>query len=82
MREIAFLDRFQISPYGLCDVKVLNSGVTLPGINIEFETETFSFLKLHGSVVIQGPDADELCARLKLDRPRKDVAAVRASRFK
>ena len=44
------MDRFQISPYGLYDVKVLNSGVTLPGINIEFQPETFSFLKLHGSV--------------------------------
>jgi hypothetical protein len=29
---------------------VLNSGVTLPGVNIEFEPENFSFLKLHGSV--------------------------------
>ena len=48
--EIAFLDRFQISPYGLYDFKVLNSGVTLSGVEIEFEPETFSFLKLHGSV--------------------------------
>ena len=48
--EMAFLDRFQISPYGLYDIKVLNSGVTLPGIDIEFEPENFSFLKLHGSV--------------------------------
>src|SRR6266481_19111 len=48
--EIAFLDRFKIEPYGLYDVRVLNSGVTLVGINIEFEPEAFSFLKLHGSV--------------------------------
>lgn len=48
--EMAFLDRFQISPYGLYDIKVLNSGVTLPGIDIEFEPDNFSFLKLHGSV--------------------------------
>jgi hypothetical protein len=50
MFEIAFLDRFQIKPYGLYDIKVLNSGVTLPGVQIEFEPENLSFLKLHGSV--------------------------------
>lgn len=48
--EIAFLDRFDIDNYGLYDIKVLNSGVTLPGVEIEFEQENFSFLKLHGSV--------------------------------
>lgn len=50
--EMAFLDRFSasIDGYGLYDVSVLNSGVTLPGVKIEFTPEAFSFLKLHVSV--------------------------------
>ncbi|HEV3210584.1 MAG TPA: hypothetical protein VGY91_09995 [Chthoniobacterales bacterium] len=48
--EMAFVDRFIFSGYGLYDVRVLNSGVTLEGINIKFTPEAFSFLKLHGSV--------------------------------
>jgi len=44
------LDRFRITPYGLYDVRVLNSGVTLPGHKIVFKPESFSFLKLHGTV--------------------------------
>ena len=47
--EIAFLDRFNISGYGLYDVRVLNSGLTLSG-KIDFKPESFSFLKLHGTV--------------------------------
>ena len=48
--EMAFVDRFNFAGYGLYDMRVLNSGVTLEGINIEFTPEAFSFLKLHGSV--------------------------------
>jgi hypothetical protein len=48
--EMAFVDRFNFAGYGLYDVRVLNSGVTLEGVNIEFTPEAFSFLKLHGSV--------------------------------
>ena len=48
--EMAFVDRFNFTGYGLYDVRVLNSGVTLEGVNIEFTPEAFSFLKLHGSV--------------------------------
>ncbi len=48
--EIAFLDRFNIQNYSLYDVRVLNSGLNLPGTEIEFDQESFSFLKLHGSI--------------------------------
>jgi len=47
---MAFVDRFNFTNYGLYDIKVLNSGVNLPGVEIEFTPEAFSFLKLHGSV--------------------------------
>jgi hypothetical protein len=48
--EMAFVDRFNFAGYGLYDVRVLNSGVTLEGVNVVFTPEAFSFLKLHGSV--------------------------------
>lgn len=48
--EMAFVDRFNFIGYGLYDVRVLNSGITLEGVNIVFTPEAFSFLKLHGSV--------------------------------
>src|SRR5882762_6700821 len=48
--EIAFLSRFNIQNYSLYDVRVLNSGLNLVGVEIELEPESFSFLKLHGSV--------------------------------
>jgi hypothetical protein len=48
--EAAFMERFNIQNYSLYDVRVLNSGLNLPGVDIEFEPESFSFLKLHGSV--------------------------------
>lgn len=47
---MAFVDRFNFAGYGLYDLRVLNSGVTLEGVNVVFTPEAFSFLKLHGSV--------------------------------
>jgi hypothetical protein len=38
--EIAFLDRFNIQNYSLYDVRVLNSGLNLPGTEIEFDQES------------------------------------------
>ncbi len=47
--EKAFLDRFHdLHGFSLYGQRVLNSGLNLNGIS--FETEAFSFLKLHGSV--------------------------------
>jgi hypothetical protein len=52
--EIAFLDRFDIHQYSLYGQRVLNSGLNLDGIG--FEPESFSFLKLHGSVGMWATD--------------------------
>lgn len=48
--EIAFLDRFNISGYSLYGARGLNSGLNAVNRSMHFDSTSFSFVKLHGSI--------------------------------
>jgi hypothetical protein len=79
--EAAFLERFNIQNYSLYDVRVLNSELISKATEIHAIGYSFSgidrgpILEMLGRArncqhfIVQSPDAEEICNRLKLDKP-------------